>query len=289
MSPSSQPSREEGPDWLAEAVRARRPLVWTGRGTSFALAQAFSEVTAQLGCPSRALPVDQCKGEAVCVVSQSACDPGLQTELLVTGVEEKPTWTAAPRIIVPGVLEEPRPWLPLPFMRGALAAVRASLGFPPSRMTSPNIVHGKRGAIVVTRMAGPLRTLNETAQCMIKELKLSVVSCDEFGHGIHARFFEKPRGPMFLGLSWSGDDPSRWTSIRRWLSMEAHVSHTTLDLTSTPSELPLDLMDLGLTIIEDLCTLNRIDWRTNRVPLSADWLRAPPPRQGEGPSGVRKE
>ena len=274
MRKSSHQGNEDGAVWLAEAVRAGRPLLWTGHGASFALAQTFAEVTEELGCPSRALPVARCQGAVACVVSQSARDPGLQAELLFTGSEGRLSWTSAPRLLVPGCSGDSQPWWPLPFMRGALESLRSGLGLPAWPRPSLPVFEPGRNTVIVTRLAGPLRALAEAARCKLEELSLEAVACDELGHGLHARLWQRPEAHRLLLLSVEGDAPSTWSAIRRWCA-EAGVPTTEFRLSSAPGSgvLPLQVMDHGLAIIEALCLSGRIDWRMNRIPASADWLR----------------
>lgn len=280
--------RGDGAAWLAEALRSGRQLLWTGHGASFALALALAEVLEERGASSQALPASRVRGRETCVVSQSARDLGVRTVLLVTESERVPSWTSAPRLEVPGGKGEPPEWLPLSFLRRALETARAALALPPWSRPAPPVLAPGSEVIVLARQAGPLRALVDAARGKLEELPLHGLAYDELGHGLHARLWRQPAAYQVLLLRGGGDEAGQWEAILRWCA-EAGVATQELLLGSSASAGtgPLEVLDQGLVLIETLCAVRRIDWRTSRLPEGSDWLRNIPtdPRARSGTRG----
>lgn len=260
--------------WLTDAIRAGSPLLWTGQGASYALAQAFAESVEELGCPSDAIPVYRARGKEACVISQAGRDLGVRPLLLVTGAERGPLSSAAPRLLVcssHGALPE---WLPLSFLRSALSAARAVLKLPPWPRPRPPAVDQGSELIVVAPKAGPLCTLVEAARRKLEDLALEAVSFDELGHGLHARLYRRPEAYRVVLLSSGDDELGLQSAARRWCA-DVGVAVEVLPMTAAAGSgaRPLEMLDHGLTILETLCDARRIDWRTVRIPTAADWLR----------------
>ena len=271
----------DGHAWLSGAVREKRSLIWTGHGASFALAQIFAAALEDLGCASRALPISQCGGAEVCLVSQTARDPGLTVSLLVTQPERSSNWTSAPRLEVPHS-GQPE-WLPLSFMREALRAFGLALRVPPwSGLRAPQ-GEPRSEILVVERHVEPLRSLADAARHKLEGLPLEVVSCDELGHGLHARLWRRPEAYRVRLLRQTEGVPGWTEPVRKWCE-QVGTSLVEMKLGTSAEERtgaqPLEAFDHGLALIEALCMAHGINWQESQVPAEADWLRDVRPSQG---------
>ncbi|MBN1203453.1 MAG: hypothetical protein JXB05_00830 [Myxococcaceae bacterium] len=271
-----------GRSWLAESVREKRRLIWTGHGASFALAQVFAAVLEEQGCPTLSLPLSQCGGAEVCLVSQSARDPGIPVALLITEAGRKPDWTSVPRLEVPhlGQLE----WLPLSFMREALRVFGLALGVPARPVSWVPQREPRSEILVVEQYVEPLRALVGAARHKLEGFPLEVASCDELGHGLHARLWRRPGAYRVRLLCLPGAEQGRMDAVRKWCE-QAGTSLVEMRLaTSTEEEAgtrPLEVFEQSLALIAELCVAHGIDWRERQVPAEADWLRDVRPGEEE--------
>jgi hypothetical protein len=272
------------------AVRAGEPLLWTGHGASFALARAFAESIELLGGRAHALAPEDCHGrhERVCLVSQSARDPGLDVWLLVTAATGAPSWTAAPRFVIPLERAESSEWMPLSFQRRALEAFRGAFALSPwDRAFTPDA--DTRSHVLLTRRhVAPLRALFEAARWKLDDPGLEAVSFDELGHGLHARLWRHPDRYRLRLLVPPGARAAVLTSVERWCA-EFGVAWEEASLRSGADDaaLPLELFDHGLAALQAACTARDIDWRLSPLPASADWLRETTAgRRGTPPRGA---
>jgi hypothetical protein len=273
-----------GHAWLSGAVREKRSLIWTGHGASFALAQVFAAALEELGCASRALPVSQCGGAEVCLVSQTARDPALTVALLVTQRERKSIWTSAPRLEVPHLGQSE--WLPLSFMREALRAFGLALGVPPwPSLTVPHC-EPRSEILVVERYVEPLRSLVGAARHKLEGLPLEVVSSDELGHGLHARLWRRPEAHR-VRLLRQTEGEQRWIEpVRKWCE-QVGTALVEMKLGTSAEKRtgaqPLEVFEHGLALVEALCLAHGINWQESQVPAEADWLRDVRPTRESAP------
>ncbi len=107
-----------------------------------------------------------------------------------------------------------------------------------------------------------------------EELPLEVTSCEELGHGLHARLWRQPAGHRVRLLGGGGNEPKAMRAVRQWCK-KVGVSLVDVGLQASPGTgaQPLAALDYGLSLIEELCMARGIDWRTSRLPPEADWLR----------------
>lgn len=258
--------------WLTSAVREQQLLNWTGHGASLALAQAFAAALVERGSRSQAAALSQCQGAGVCLVSQSARDPGIPVALLVAEHGRSARWATALRLEVPtrGAAE----WLPLSFLRSAIEVFSAGLGVPAWSRVSGPVLEPRAEILVVGQGVEPLRTLVDAARHKLEELPLEVASCEELGHGLHARLWRRPAAHRVRILVDGGEESRAMKAVRQWCQKAgvALVEVRPQAAAGTGAQ-PLAVFEYSLGLLAELCAAHGIDWRTSRVPSSADWLR----------------
>jgi len=258
--------------WLDSAVRENQPLKWTGHGASFALARAFAAALGERGGNSQAVSLSQCQGAGVCLVSQSARDPGIAVALLVAEHGRSEGWAATPRLEVPGggLVE----WLPLSFLRRAIEVFSAGLGVPAWPRVSGPVLEPREEILVVGRSVGPVRALAESARHKLEELPLEVTSCEELGHGLHARLWRRPEAHRVRLLDGGEEERKAMMAVRQWCQqVGVALVDERLQAPAGTGARPLEAFEYSLGLIEEMCVAHGIDWRTSRVPPGVDWLR----------------
>lgn len=266
---------DEGAAWLADAIRNREPLLWTGHGASFALAQAFAEALDEMGCASQAIPVHRARGKAACFVSQSGDIRGAIPRLFVTASEDRASWPRVPRMLVPVEHGDRSAWLPMPFLRSAVGIARRALRLPSWPHPVPCSVERGKTVVVVTRQPGPLAALLYAARSKLEQIDIEAVACDELGHGFHTRIWQRPAAHHVVLLRAKCDDLVHFDAVRRFC-IDAKVSFEETSLGGAPGSGagPLEVLDHGLALVEAFCRARNIDWRRRPIPESADWLRS---------------
>ncbi len=259
---------------LRKACEDGGPILWTGRGASFALAQGFAACCRRLGAAAFAVPASEVADVdlPIVLVSRSASPSPYEPFLVVSEDGSPLDWTSAPCLAVPNPDGESRPWLPLAFGASLARTVAAALGIELHPLPLPDVPHdGKTHVIVAERCARPIVSLLEASETKIGPVPFLAVDREEVGHGLHSRFWSDPH--RFV-LHCVGDESSAaWGRLRKWcrgagVSIEwLHAEHV-----ASPGA-PLDLLLLASGLLERWCRLAGISAREPRLPASVDTLR----------------
>jgi hypothetical protein len=170
-------------------------------------------------------------------------------------------------------------------MRKALGAFGDALGMPvrPGLRWDASL-EPRSEILVVDRYVEPLKALVSAARHKLEGFPLEIASCEELGHGLHARLWRCPEAHRVRLLRQSGGEQRRVDAVRKWC-VQTGTALVELALGTVTEEVtearPLEVFEQGLSLIEDLCQAHGINWRDSQIPAEADWLRDERPAQEE--------
>jgi hypothetical protein len=265
-------------DWLDSARRARKYLLWTGRGASFALAGAFAASLRAGGARAVAVdPSEICERDGagkLCIVSRSGRCPSNADLIVAEEGVSVPPGTLALRVVDPeGAADD---WFPGSYLRAAIrtfarAARVGHLVVPQLDLLQREYVVD---ALVLPWDAGHTAALLDAAAKKLGNLRLVAVSVDEFGHGFHSRLQSCPDRYVVHALLDNEACP-RFAKLEAWCR-DVGVDVRRLGLgaeAGRPPARPLESLLLGLAAVESRCAAIGIDPSRQPLPASLDRLR----------------
>lgn len=224
-------------DTLRLLAREGQRSWWSGRGASFALAEAFAASLRGFGADAAALPVEEFGARwPVAFVSRSGSGVPARSGLIVTEAEV----AHALRVVGPGPLDS---WWPGAWQRHALRAFASHLGL---RMPVADNPRTDREVVLLTSSGWrAVAALVDAASAKVGPTRLVASSPGEFGHGLHARVAADAR-------RWSVWLLVEAPHVRAWLRRYAPGAEV-MELAGAPSPpvAPLRALDLALAHIGD--------------------------------------
>jgi hypothetical protein len=164
-------------------------------------------------------------------------------------------------------------WFPLGFCRACLRSLSQAfrIGSAPSE---PLDGHSSADefVVIVDCRAESLQRLVYTAEDKVGQLRMRVISADEFGHGFHARELNNPEAFETYALTQPGASPSM-SRLLNWRAEHSLATHTRSLQTDSQAAYLLGTAHLLLDLLEQRFEALGLDWASRRIGDECDTLR----------------
>lgn len=292
-------------EWLDGVVRNKQRTIWTGRGTSLALAQIIAAALQELSAPAYAVPssdLGRQNDALICVVSRSGVlPPASHVDVLVAEEGSSPPGAVDLCLLaLPNPDGTCRPWLPLRYLLSAaeifMAALRTAglipetdqpagqlrLCWEPQRAAAHVGGAGqgfepvRQRVIVVGHHATPLQTLLSAAGDKLGRMPYRAMDLEEVGHGFHAQLCLNPQAFEVLLVRSSDTRHMPWARLYTWcqrLGVPCRLEHT---VSHHPALAALEAFAGVISMLQHWCFDAGISVEERPIPGGLDSLRCHP-------------
>jgi hypothetical protein len=244
-----------------------KPVIWSGRGLSWAVSVTAAAECRRLGRPAFAVSIPEllgCRPEGmlVLVTRSGQRPPALVADALVTETGECETGHVI-RVSDPG---DAGHWLALRSARAALDAVLAALGAPPAPRFDAEPRDAQDRIWIYAAHAEIARAVLRAASHKVPGLGGEAADCDEVGHGLHAQILA---GRRVVAVRGAGDDEA-WMALERWCcELGVRIETQALPVALGPAA----VFGHALAVVEAQAASMGVPPAARPLAAAHDWLR----------------